>query len=310
MKVRAALNLVVPWLFLLSGCDRTRSPSPGAASAKVVVGSKNFTEEELIAEIVAQHIEHHLKVQVGRRLGLGTTDQLHDAIVEGQIDIYPEYTGTAFCEILKRCEIPNRSRVLSLTTSDVFNAVQADYKSNWSIKWFAPLGFNDPFTLAVRTEDPQVVHIKTLTEATNRSDGWVIGSGPEFVNRPDGLPGLLDFYPLKLNAQPKTYKLVNLYKVLEEGEVDMVASNATDGFLLDSHDVKILIDDKHFFLPYQAAIIARSESLSRIEGLESLLNQLSGQITDKEMQKMNNDVDVKHRSVAAVASEFLMKHSL
>jgi osmoprotectant transport system substrate-binding protein len=282
-------------LVWLGGCSRSGAPSP------IRVGSKNFTEQVVLGEIIAQHLEHRLHRTVERNLDLGGTLLAHQALVSGAIDIYPEYTGTALAAILKE---PIRT-----DPADVLAHVRSEYARRFHVDWLDPLGIDDSFAMVVQGPEARDEHLETLTNASNIAAGWTLGVGYEFEQRADGLAALDSTYHLKWNAPPKTMDLGLLYQALERNQVSMIAANATDG-LLSKMDVKVLEDDKHAFPPYQVCILARQDTLARIPGLRSALLELSGKFTNKTMQQINYEVDGQHRPVAEVAAEFLKRSGL
>ncbi|HTM51469.1 MAG TPA: glycine betaine ABC transporter substrate-binding protein [Bryobacteraceae bacterium] len=266
---------------LLSGCG---------GSGRIVVGSKNFTEQVILGEIVAQQVERRLGVKADRKLNLGGTLLAHQALVAGQIDVYPEYTGTALTAVLK---LP-----ASGDAAAVEKRVREEYRSLWKIDWLPPLGFNNTFAMVVAGG------YGTLSEAAQRKTGWKLGAGYEFLTRPDGLPGLLRTYRLPLAGSPLSMDLGLLYQALKQQQVDMVAGNATDG-LISAMGLTMLKDDKHYFPPYDAALVCRTGALEKHPGLRETLGALSGKLTTEMMRKMNYDVDGRKRPVAEVAAEFL-----
>jgi len=263
---------------LLVGCGR---------SGHIVVGSKNFTEQVILGEIVAQHLERRLGAPVDRKLNLGGTLLAHQALVAGQIDVYPEYTGTALMEILK---LP-----ASRDAAAVQDRVRTEYRSRWKIDWLPPLGFNNTFAMVIQGG------YETLSEAAQRRPGWKLGVGYEFLTRADGLPGLIETYHLPLDGNPRSMDLGLLYQALKQGQVDMVAGNSTDG-LISAMGLKALRDDKSYFPPYEAALAVRAESRP---GLREALGELSGKISTDQMRKLNYQVDGEHRPVRDVARQFL-----
>ncbi len=277
----------------LTGCGRSRT---------VVVGSKNFTEQEILGEIAAQQLERRLGTRVTRTLDIGGTLLAHAALVAGEIDLYPEYTGTALTAILK---LP-----AAADPKTVFDTVAGEYRSRWKLAWLPPLGFNDTFALVIRGADARSSGIATLSQAARRKKGWVLGVGYEFLQRPDGLAGLQKTYALPLEGTPKTMDLGLLYAALEGGQVDLVAGNSTDGILAE-RDFKVLDDDRNFFPPYEAAFVLREDLFARVPGARAALEELCGGITTQVMQKLNNLVVGKHRRPADVAAEFLdgVRHS-
>ena len=256
-----------------------------------MVGSKNFTEQVLLGEILAQQIERRLGVPVSRKLDLGGTLLAHEALTGGSIDLYPEYTGTALTAVLKRPSQPDAKAV--------FDAVHEAYHRQWRLEWVPPFGFINTFAMVVRRDSGQ----STLSGAA-QAQSWRLGMGYEFRQRPDGLDGLLNAYRLRLQGEPVTMDLGLLYAALQSRKVDMIAANSTDG-LLSVLDVTVLADDRNYFPPYQCAVIVREDTLARYPGLRAALEQLSGAITENVMRNLNYQVDGKHRRVADVAEEFL-----
>jgi len=269
------------------GCSRERL---------ITVGSKNFTEQVILGEIVAQHVSLRLSERVDRKLNLGGTLLAHQALVKGDLDLYPEYTGTALTAVLKRR--------LSSDPAAVLAKVKAEYLSRFKIHWLDPLGFNNTFAMVIRGEDARKYKIETLSDAAKHANGWTLGVGYEFQQRPDGLAGLLKTYKLPLKRSPRTMDLGLLYRALEQKQVNMVAASATDG-LLSVLDVKVLKDDKRYFPPYQASLAVRADALVKHPPLKRALEQLSGLFSDEIMRTLNYQVDGKHRPVSEVAMTFL-----
>jgi glycine betaine/choline ABC-type transport system substrate-binding protein len=264
---------------------------------RVVVGSKNFGEQILLAEIAAQQIERKMHVIVERKLEMGGTMLAHEAVLKGEIDFYPEYTGTALLSILHRSAESDPSQVLK--------AVREGY-APWHLRWLDPLGFNNSFAIVIRQKDAADRHVKTLSDAAGYAKGWKMGAGYEFVKRPDGLSGLLKTYGLKLQERPQTMDLGLLYAAIDGNSVDMVVGNGTDGQLSSPQYVE-LTDDKHYFPPYQAAYVIREETFAKFPKLEGVLQGLAGKLDDKTMRELNYQVEVLHRSGTKVAAEWLTK---
>jgi glycine betaine/choline ABC-type transport system substrate-binding protein len=260
---------------------------------RIVVGSKNFAEQLVLGEIVAQHLER-AGFQVERRLNLGGTLLAHEALRRGRIDLYPEYTGTALTTVLKQAPASDAGEVL--------RRVRDGYRA-WGLEWLDPLGFNNTFAMVIRGKDARRGHFKTLSDAERRT--WVLGVGYEFVSRPDGLAGLERVYHLPLAGPPNTMDLGLLYQALEQGQIDMAAGNSTDG-LIAAGDFVILEDDRHFFPPYQAALVVREAALSPT--VRKTLSALSGRFTDALMRRLNYEVVGMHRPIPAVAREFLRQY--
>jgi glycine betaine/choline ABC-type transport system substrate-binding protein len=284
MDRKKICSLIVAAL-LLTSCSR------GPA---IVVGSKNFSEQLILGEIVAQHLEKTLHARVVRKLDLGGTLLAHQAIVKGEIDVYPEYTGTALTAILKAEPNSDPAKVLA--------AVRAGYKQ-WGLEWLPPLGFNNTFAMAIRKEDAVERSVKTLSDAAAYQKGWKLGVGYEFVKRPDGLGGLIETYRLNCKGSVKTMDLGLLYQALEDMQVDMVAGSSTDG-LLSAKPFVVLEDDRHYFPPYEAALVVRTTAMEKIPGLRESLTKLSGKIATAKMSAMNYELDGKHRPVREIAMDF------
>ena len=265
---------------------------------KLVVASKNFSEQVILGELLSQYIEQKLKIPVERKLNLGGTFICHKALEAGQIDAYVEYTGTAYTAILKR-EPKNDPAAVLAETRDA-------YRKEFDAEWTAPLGFNNTFAMIIRGEDARRLGIKTLSEAAKYTPQWKAGFGYEFMERKDGYPGLSATYGLKFADSPKIMDLTLTYKAVAEKQVDFIAGNSTDG-LIAKLDLFVLEDDKHYFPPYQAAPVVRIETLQKFPGLEEALNQLGGKITEQEMRQLNYAVDVEHRDVKQVVADFLKR---
>jgi osmoprotectant transport system substrate-binding protein len=262
----------------------------------LTVGSKNFTEQIVLGEIVAQQMERRLGIKVDRKLDLGGTLLAQQALSKGEIDVYPEYTGTALTAVLKLAPASDPAAVLE--------RVRAEYRERWNLEWLDPLGFDNTFAMVVRGPDARAQGIETLSDAARRKQGWRLGVGYEFLQRPDGLAGLRAAYHLALDGAPKSMDLGLLYSALEQKQVDMAAANATDG-QLSVLDVKVLRDDLHYFPPYQAALVVRAPALAAHPGMQAALAQLTGRLSDAAMRNLNYQVDGKHRPVAEVAREWL-----
>jgi glycine betaine/choline ABC-type transport system substrate-binding protein len=262
-----------------------------------VVGSKNFTEQVLLGEIIAQQIERGTRIPVKRKLNLGGTLLAHEALKQGSIDLYPEYTGTALTAILKQPVDRDPGLVLS--------RVRAAYLP-MGLAWLQPLGFDNTFAMVVRSDTARAGGFQAISDAARREKPWRLGVGYEFVQRPDGLEGLVRTYGLRLEGSPATMDLGLLYPALESGRIEMAAASATDGRLSDAA-FKVLADDRRYFPPYECAIVVRKTILDRFPEARQALEELSGRISDVEMRRMNAAVDRDHRSVSDVAREFLSR---
>ena len=267
-----------------------------STTPRVVVGSKNFTEQVLLGEIIAQQIEQKAGIPVERKLNLGGTLLAHEALKQGSIDLYPEYTGTALRAILNEPAAQDPRGVLQ-RVRDGYTPLR--------LLWLEPLGFNNTFAMGVRTSVARAGQLRSLSDAA-RAQPWRLGVGYEFVRRTDGLEGLVRTYGLRLDGAPVAMDLGLLYPALESGRVAMAAASATDGRLADDA-FTVLADDRSYFPPYECAIVVRQATLERFPALKAALHGLSGRISDQDMRRMNAAVDRDHQSVATVAREFLAR---
>jgi len=283
--MRAAILLSTACIFT-TACSRTG----------ITVGSKNFTEQLILGEIVSQQIERRLHVNVDRKLNLGGTLLAHEALAGGSIDLYPEYTGTAMAAVLK--ESPQGDQAAS------FAHLNEVYKQRWKLEWMPPMGFENTFAMVVTGDRARTGGLQALSDAARQADPWRLGAGYEFVQRADGLPGLVKAYGLRVRGDPIIMDLGLLYRSLEGGQTDMVAGNSTDG-IIAAHHLTVLTDDKHYFPRYDCGIVVRESALQRMAGLREALAELSGKISDAEMRRLNYAVDGNHRPPREVAAEFL-----
>jgi osmoprotectant transport system substrate-binding protein len=267
----------------------------------LVIGSKNFPEQALLGEILAQHIEAQTHLRVERRFYLAGTYICQQALLAGRIDAYVEYTGTALTAILH--QPPGRD------PKAVFDQVQSEYQQRFKLQVMPSLGFNNTFAIVIRGEDARRLNLKKLSEAAAYTPQWRAGFGYEFMERPDGYPGLAQTYGLRFAGTPRILDLGLLYRALIEKQVDLVAGNSTDG-LIAARDMVILEDDKHYFPPYEAVPIVRDDTLARYPEVRTAIAGLAGKISDVEMQKMNYEVAGQGRDASDVAREFLRDNHL
>src|SRR5947208_1607477 len=280
-------------LILLTGCH-TEQPN-------IVIGSKNFTEQTVLGEIVAQHIEHKTGLKVERHFYLAGSYICHQAMLAGRIDLYVEYTGTALTAILK--QKPSGISV------EVFQRVHDEYNSRFGIEVAQPLGFNNSFALVVRGEDARRLHLHTLSDAEKYAPHWRLGVGYEFFERPDGFAGLSKVYNLHFAESPRVMDLGLLYRALTTKQVDMIVGSATDG-LIQAHGLVVLEDDRHYFPPYDAVPVIRQETLRRYPQVRAALAELAGKITEEDMRRLNYAVDGEHRDPKQLVRQFLKEKHL
>lgn len=279
---------------LIGACGRDRRDT-------IVIGSKNFSEQALLGEILAQHLEARTHLTVTRRFYLAGSYICQQALLAGRIDAYVEYTGTALTAILHD--------PIESDSAAVLGRVRSEYKQRFGLEVMQPLGFNNTFAIVVRGEDARSRNLKKLSEAAPFTPQWRAGFGYEFMERPDGYAGLARTYKLQFASQPRILDLGLLYRALLDKQLDLVAGNSTDG-LLAARDLVILEDDKHYFPPYEAAPIVRQDTLDRHPEVRAAITELAGKILDSEMQKMNYAVDGEHRDASEVAREFLHSKGL
>ena len=280
-------------LMLLS-CAPPRSDRP-------VIGAKNFTEQVILGELLAQEIEAKSGLKVERRFYLAGSYICNQALVSGRIDAYVEYTGTALAAILKQ--------PVSRDPEAVLQTVRRLYLSRDDVTVADPLGFENTFAMVIRGDDAKRLNLSTLSQSAQYAPNWHLGVGYEFEQRPDGLPGLSAAYNLHFAGPPRTMDLGLLYRALTAHQVDMIAANSTDG-PIHALGLVALRDDRRYFPPYQAVPLVRNASLRRFPQIAQALHTLAGEVTAEDMRVMNEAVDGDHRDPAEVVREFRSHHAL
>lgn len=270
-------------------------------SNRIVVGSKNFTESFILGELIAQQIEAHTNLKVERRFYLAGTYICQQAMLSGRIDVYPEYTGTALTAVLKQ--------TASNDKADVYQRVKQEYEKRFDLTLEPAFGFNDTFAMEIRGEDARRLHLQTLSQAAQFAPQWRAGFGYEFMERPDGYPGLAAAYGLHFAEQPRIMDLGLLARALQSHQIDFAGGNATDG-LIPALDLFALEDDRHYFPPYEAAPVIREQTLRQHPEIAPALAALANTISDSEMQQMNYAVDGQHRDTQEVVRDFLKTKKL
>ena len=276
------------------GSRDSRSHSSQAQSAHVVVGSKDFTESAILGEIVAQMLEAR-GVAVERKFELGG-NLPQDALLAGKIDLYPEYTGTAYTAILKHAPITDPRAV--------YEQVKKEYAERFNVAVSEPLGFDNTFAILVRGADARRLKLKTISDAVPYARNWRAGFGQDFMSRADGYPGFVKAYGLKFADQPREMDLSLTYIALASEKVDLIAGNSTEGRIA-ALDLFQLEDDRHYFPPYEAVYLVRKDSLSRVPALSEVLGKLARAISTEEMRQLNYEVDANKRGQAEVVREWL-----
>jgi osmoprotectant transport system permease protein len=269
---------------------------PRSSSPTIVVGGKNFTEQIILGEILAQQIESRTALHVDRRLNLAGSLIAHDALLAGDIDMYVEYVGTALQGVLKLPLIADPTAAAA--------RVRAEYASRWGIEAGPSLGFENTFAILVRGEDARRLHLRTISDAAPYAPRWSAGFGYEFMEREDGYAGLSRVYGLRFAWPPKVLDLTLTYRALASRQVDLIAGNSTDG-LIPALDLVQLEDDRRYFPPYQAVTLVRGVALRAHPELRAALDALAGSIAAEAMRKMNAAVDLDHRDPKEVAAQFV-----
>jgi osmoprotectant transport system substrate-binding protein len=280
--------------FLVSGCRKSRDPH-------LTIGSKFFTEQVILAELLAQHIEARTGLHVERKSNLGGTLLCQKALLAGDLDLYVEYTGTALTAVLN--ESPSRD------PHEVYNRVKQGYAQRFNLEVTEPLGFENTFAMVVRGEDAQRLHLRNTSDVVLYAPKMRAGFGYEFLERPDGFRGWSQLYGLQFAAPPSVMDLGLIYRALVDKKVDIVAGNSTDG-LIDALHLVPLVDDKHYFPPYDAVPIVRRDALAKFPQLRNALADLGNKISAEEMRRLNAEVDADQRDPAAVVRGFLASKSL
>ncbi|HMF91268.1 MAG TPA: glycine betaine ABC transporter substrate-binding protein [Candidatus Angelobacter sp.] len=270
-------------------------------SAGTTVGSKNFTEQLILGELLAQYLQPFSPRGISRRFYLAGTYICHQALLAGRIDMYVEYTGTALAAILKE------KKVLS-GHEEVFEFVKEQYARRFGLEVLPPLGFDNSFAIVMRGPDARRLAVQRLSQLAPVSPSLRMGVGYEFLERPDGYAGLVGKYGLNFAEAPRVMDLGLMYRALESKQVDLIAAANTDG-LIAARDLVVLEDDAHYFPPYDAVVIARREVLQSSPSIAAALSRLSGHISAEDMRRMNYAVDGEKKDAAVVAHEFLERRN-
>lgn len=278
----------------LTSCTPPRADHP-------IIGAKNFTEQVVLGELLAQEIEAKSNLKVERRFYLAGSYIANQSLIAGRIDAYIEYSGTALTAILKQ--------PLNRDPEQVLDTVRRLYAAKYNVTVGPPLGFDNGFAMIIRSDDARRLHLTTLSQSAQYTPHWKLGVGYEFEQRPDGLRGLSAAYGLKFAGPPRTMDLGLLYRALNAHQVDMIAGNTTDG-PIQAFGLTVLDDDKHYFPPYQAVPLVREEALQRWPQIQTALDALAGKISADDMRLMNEEVDGRHRDPAEVVREFRQRRGL
>ena len=270
-------------------------PSSASANTTIIVGSKNFLENRLLAEMFAQLIEAQTTLTVERRLGLAGTQICFQALTTGGIDLYPEYTGTGLVTILG--EPPMHDSVAAL------NRVRGEFRKRWNIWWLAPLGFDNSYALALRRDRAQALGLRTLSDLVDVAPTMKAAFGYEFIQRADGLPGLKKYYGLQFREVVGMQQSLK-YQATDKGDVDLLDVYTTDGRLA-VYDFVVLEDDRQFFPPYDATALVRGETLKQHPELGQVLSLLTNALSPERMRELNLRIQEQGEAIPQVAYDAL-----
>jgi len=291
MKKLTTLLLILLTALTLTGC----SGSTGKDKNQVVIGGKNFTEQDVLVYIMKYVIEDQTKVKVETKAFLGGTSIVAQALDRGDIDIYAEYTGTALINLL--------GQPLINDPQAAYEKVKAMYKEQKQIEWLQPFGFNNTYTLTMRSDEAKRLGIRTISDLAGKSSTLTLGCTSEFLERSDGIKGLEAKYGFHFsNAKGMDPGLT--YAAVRDKKVDVIDAFATDG-RIPAFNLQVLLDDKKYFPPYYAAPIIRADILKKHPEIATALNLLAGKLDDKEMASLNAKVDLEKKDPKAVAKEWL-----
>jgi osmoprotectant transport system substrate-binding protein len=274
----------------LAGCNSRKN--------QISVGTKNFTEQLILGEILAQSLEQLSPTPIERRFYLAGTYICQQALLAGRIDMYVEYTGTALGAILKQHPNANHEQALQRVTEE--------YRSRFDLRVMPPLGFNNSFAIIMRGDDARRLQVQTISQLAPHAPQLRLGVGYEFLERQDGYTGLARTYGLKFQDAPRVMDLGLLYRAIQSKRVDLIAGSNTDG-LIAALDLVVLLDDRDYFPPYDAVPIVRSAALNTYPEIGVALQRLAGKISATEMRQMNYAADVQKQDVSVIAKQFLAR---
>lgn len=268
---------------------------------KVVIASKPHSEQYILAEMIAQLVEKHTTIEVEKKLGIGGgTSNIHPAMLKGEIDIYPEYTGTGWLFVLKEKKI--------FPPKELFKKVSKQYMKKYKIKWFGIYGFNNTYTLALKPGVAKKYKIKTYSDLAKKGESLRFGAEYDFFEREDGYPGLQKIYGINFKKK-KELDIGLKYEAISSDKVDIINAFSTDG-LLKKYKLTILEDNKNFFPAYQASTLIREETLKKFPELNDVLKKLEGKVSNEDMINLNYKVESEKQDAAKVAKDFLLKNGL
>jgi osmoprotectant transport system substrate-binding protein len=287
------LAILIAAVIAFSGCT--------AGAGTVTIGSKDFGENIVLAEMYAQLIEAHTDLKVERKLNMGGTFVNFEALKKGDIDLYPDYTGTALTAQLKMDVITD--------PDEAYRVVKEEFDKQFNLKWLEPVGFNNTYALAVTQEVYGQYGVETYSDLAAVSENLVFGAEHEFFDRQDGFDGLVDAYGFTFKGEPLKMNVALKYQAIGNGDMDVTDAFSTDG-PIKQYNLKVLEDDKNFFPPYYLAPVVRKDTLAKHPEIEAVLNKLAGRIDEATMTELNYRIDVESEDIAAVAKDFLTSQGL
>lgn len=286
------MSLIVAFILSLGGCGEKNT---------VNIGSKDFSENILLAEMFAQLIENHTDIKVKRKLNMGGTFVCFEAIKKGEIDIYPEYTGTGLTAQLKMNVNPDADKT--------YQIVSEEFHRQFDIKWLEPIGLNNTYAIGITKETAEKYNLKKCSELAAVSENLVFGADHEFFDRQDGYEGFVEKYGIKFKGEPKKMNISLKNQAVGKGDIDVTDVFATDGEI-KKYNLVVLEDDEGFFPPYYAAPIIINDTLAEYPQLEEVLNKLAGKIDNKTMAELNYLVNIEQSDIATIAKDFLVETGL
>lgn len=294
--LRVLLIVIVIVLLVIAAWQGGRKDA-----GQIIVGGKNFTEQTIIGEMAALLIEHNADLKVVRKFNLATNLPMK-MLPKGELDLYLDYTGTGYVDILGK---PYKQE----TPEEIYQFLKKTYPEKFGAQWLSPLGFKNTYTLTMRRKHAEELGINTISDLTEHADKLRATFDPAFLDRNDGYPGLSKFYSFEFGETPGQLAIGLMYRTCAEGQVDVIDAFSTDGRIA-KFDLKILEDDKRFFPPYDAAFVARQDTLRKYPEVREALESLAGKLDNQTMQKLNYSVDEDGRDERTVAQEFLVSKGL
>lgn len=279
----------------------TSSTPSSSSQGSITITGKLQSEETILAQMLGQLVEDKLGLTVHYKTSLGGTNLVFQALRSGDADVYVEYTGTGLVDILHQPVIHDPQQA--------YDTVKTQFLSKYQLVWLDPIGFNNTYSFTMRAADAQKYSIHTVSDLAKHPNQFILGSEPEFLERPDGLPGAEKAYPGLHFKATKAMDPGLMYTAIAQKQVDVIDAYTTDARIIAEH-LQVLQDDKNFFPPYYAAPLVRQQTLERYPGLKEVLNSLAGKIDDREMATLNGKVDIEHQDPAKVAHDWLVAHGL